>query len=94
MQASVAVAHGPIACGIFQDQGWNPRNPIGRQILNHWTTREVLKVYFLNTNSHKMLSEKIVALVHKCRMRNPSSLLKVHTGELKPLTTPAGKELV
>ena len=41
---SVVVAHGlscPEACGIFLDQGLNPVPFIGRQTLNHWTTRQV-----------------------------------------------------
>ena len=29
------------ACGIFRDQESNLCPCIGRQILNHWTTREV-----------------------------------------------------
>jgi len=33
---------GPRACGIFQDQGSNCVLCIGSQILNHWTTREIL----------------------------------------------------
>ena len=32
---------GSAAREIFQDQGWKPAPCIGRQILNHWTTREV-----------------------------------------------------
>ena len=32
----------PAACGIFLDQGLKPCPCFGRQILNHWTTREVL----------------------------------------------------
>ena len=43
---SVVVAHGPscsAACGIFPDQGSNPRVPcIRRQTLNHCATREAL----------------------------------------------------
>ena len=42
--ASAAVAHrlsGCKACGIFSDQGPNHVPCIGRQILIHWTTREV-----------------------------------------------------
>ena len=42
--ASVVEAHGvscPVACGIFLDRESNPVPCIGRQILNHWTTREV-----------------------------------------------------
>ena len=31
----------PGACGIFSDQGSNQCPCIGRQVLNHWTTREV-----------------------------------------------------
>ena len=53
-RAGSVVAHGPscsVACGIFPDQGSNPcplhwqadSQPLhGRQILNHWATREVL----------------------------------------------------
>ena len=40
---SVVVVHGPscsTACGIIPDQGSNPCPWIGRQILNHCTTRE------------------------------------------------------
>ena len=33
-----------LACGIFPDQGSNPRACTGRQIHNHWTTRKVLSV--------------------------------------------------
>ena len=32
----------PMKCGIFLDQGSNCVPCIGRQILNLWTTREVL----------------------------------------------------
>ena len=45
--ASVAVAHGlccSLACGIFLDQGLNPWPLNGRQILNHWATKETLSV--------------------------------------------------
>ena len=42
--ASVVVTH-RLNClsayGIFLDQGSNPVSSIGRQILNHWTTRDV-----------------------------------------------------
>ena len=34
-----------------------------------------LKVYFLNANSHKMIGEKKVALVHKCRVCTTPHLL-------------------
>ena len=38
----VTVAHGTkMAWGLFLDQGSNPCPCIGRQIVNHWTTREV-----------------------------------------------------
>ena len=51
MGASVVVVHGlscPAACGIFPDQGSN-RCPLHcKQILNHWTTREVPIFTFLN----------------------------------------------
>ena len=44
VQASVVVVHGlgcSAACGIFPDQGLNwCVSSTGRQILNHWTTRE------------------------------------------------------
>ena len=33
----------PIACGIFPHQGSNLRPLLGRQILNCWSSREVLK---------------------------------------------------
>ena len=33
------------ACGVFLDEGWNP-HPFGRQTPNHWTTREVPKIYY------------------------------------------------
>ena len=49
---SVVVAHGlsyPMACGIFPDQGSNSSRWIGRWILNHWTTREVLLVLILES---------------------------------------------
>ena len=45
---STVMVHGfrcPQACGIFPDQGSKPCSCIGRWILNHWTTREVL-TYF------------------------------------------------
>ena len=45
---SVVVAHGPscsAACGIFPDQGSTPVPCIGRQILNHCTTREAPKCF-------------------------------------------------
>ena len=38
---------GLVACGIFQDQRWNRVQCIDRQILNHWTTREVLLLSFI-----------------------------------------------
>ena len=47
---SVIVAHGPscsAACGIFPDQDSNPCPCIGRQILNHCTTREALIEFFI-----------------------------------------------
>ena len=38
----------PVGCGIFLDKGSNRCLCIGRQILNHWTTREVpIHEYFL-----------------------------------------------
>ena len=42
--ASTVGAHGLSApvCGIFPHQGSNPCPCIGRRILNHWATREVL----------------------------------------------------
>ena len=49
---SVIVAHGPscsVACGIFPDRGSNPCPCIGRQILNHCTTREA-RVYISNSS--------------------------------------------
>ena len=53
---SVVVVHGfscSTACGIFLDQGSNPCPCIGRQILNHCTTREVppalLFIFFNST---------------------------------------------
>ena len=42
---SVVVAHRlscSVACGIFLDWGLNQCPSVGRQILNHWITREVL----------------------------------------------------
>ena len=45
---SVVVAHGPscsAACEIFPDQGSNPCPCIGRQILNHCTTREAQETF-------------------------------------------------
>ena len=48
--ASVVVVHGlscPQTCGIFLDQGWSLCPLLDRRILNHWTTREFLKVCFL-----------------------------------------------
>ena len=51
---SVALVHGfsyPVAYGIFPDQGSKTSVLcITRQILNHWTTREVPKLAFLKTN--------------------------------------------
>ena len=44
---SVVTAHGfscSTACGIFQDRESNLCPLFGRQILNHWTTREVLVI--------------------------------------------------
>ena len=46
-KGSVVVAHGPscsMARGVFLDQGWKlcPLQAGDRQILNCWTTREVL----------------------------------------------------
>ena len=38
----------PMASGIFLDQGSNPVPCIGRWILNHWTTREVLFISYLS----------------------------------------------
>ena len=49
---SVVGAHGlsyPVVCGIFPDQGSNSGRWIGRWILNHWTTREVLLVLILES---------------------------------------------
>ena len=46
---SVVVAHEPscsAACGIFPDQGSNPCPCIGRQVLNHCTTREAPIFFF------------------------------------------------
>ena len=45
---SVVVAHGlscSAACGIFPDQGSNPCPCIGRRILSHCATREVLSTF-------------------------------------------------
>ena len=36
----------PMTCGIFLDQGLNGVPCIARQIINHWTTREVPQNYF------------------------------------------------
>ena len=47
--ASVVVVHGlscSVACGIFLDQGSNLCPLVGRQILNHCTTREVPDIHF------------------------------------------------
>ena len=49
---SVVVAHSlgcPEARGIFPGQGWNRCPCIGRQILNHWTTREALLMAFYDS---------------------------------------------
>ena len=49
------VAHGlscPMACGIFQTRGWTHVPWIGRQILNHCTTREVWRKQFLIGRNH------------------------------------------
>ena len=49
MQTLVAVVHGlscPTACEIFLNQGSNPWPCIGRQMLKHWTTKEVLHPVF------------------------------------------------
>ena len=46
---SVGVVHGLggfVACGIFLNQGWNQCPLHWQQILNHWTTREVLFFFF------------------------------------------------
>ena len=54
MKGLVVVAHGlscSLACGIFPDEGSNCVPRIGRQILNYWTTREVLEGGFLTTES-------------------------------------------
>ena len=48
-RASVLAAHGlgsPVACGILPNQESNLCPPPRRQILNHWTTREVLNFIF------------------------------------------------
>ena len=45
----------PAAYGIFQDQGSNLYPRIDRQLLNHWTTREIhtlsFKIFCINLNS-------------------------------------------
>ena len=44
MRALIAAVHRlscPVACGCFPDQGSNLCHCTGRQILNHWTIREV-----------------------------------------------------
>ena len=49
MQALAAVVHDlscPIACEIFLNQGSNLWPCIGRQVLKHWTTRDVLHPVF------------------------------------------------
>ena len=46
---SVVVVHRlscPMTCGIFLDRGLNGVPCIARQIINHWTTREVPQNYF------------------------------------------------
>ena len=51
---SVVVGHGlscSVACGIFLVQGSNPCPCIGRQILNHCTTREVPPFIFIEIQS-------------------------------------------
>ena len=48
-----SVAHGlscSATCGIFPDQGSNRVPCIGKRILNHCTTREVLNCLFLNSH--------------------------------------------
>ena len=50
--SSTVAAHGPsclVACGIFLDQGWDCVPCAGRQILDHWTTREVQLVCILSS---------------------------------------------
>ena len=36
----------PLACGIFLEKGFNSFHCIDREILNHWTTREVFSMTF------------------------------------------------
>ena len=53
-QASIVLVHGlsgSVAYGIFLDQGSNPHPCIGRQILNHCTTVQVLVCYFYTYDS-------------------------------------------
>ena len=49
---SVVVVHGPSCsetCGIFPDKGSNLCPPIGRWILDHWTTKDVPDIFSLET---------------------------------------------
>ena len=60
---SVVVAHGfrcPEVCGIFLDQLSNPCPRIGRQILKHWTTREVLPSFVYQNFPHPIPSVSVV----------------------------------
>ena len=52
--ASVVLVLGfscPKACGILLDRDQTHVPCIGRWILNHWTTREVLVLFFLETEN-------------------------------------------
>ena len=53
------VAHGPrcpAACAAFQEQGLNRVPCIGKQVLNHQTTREVPFTVFGSNSEHQHLS--------------------------------------
>ena len=67
-RGSVVVVHGlrcPATSGIFLDQRLNPVPCIGRQILNHWTTREVLGNIFHSLP--RPIRKKQVVQGQRCR---------------------------
>ena len=58
---SVVVAHGlscPEACGIFWTKGRTHIPCIGRQILHHWTTREVLESLTLGDGHNNVVIKR------------------------------------
>ena len=70
MEAQILVVHRltcSMACGIFLDQGLNLCLCIGRWTLNHWTTREVLKHFYIVTQKLLLLflsSHNVIYLLY------------------------------